>query len=156
METVLVFGALHKLPPQLVNGAVSCPQEAADDNIEDIGADNISPVRLPRQVHGGHQEDDLGHVGFICTLAVVSSLCDVDRNDDGAGDDGKADEHVAAHACDPQEDGTIHSDCVHVLVLVGLEDGLEPGEKALVHRGRLVLLVNMAQTRGVYDLVPWS
>ena len=89
-------------------------------------------------------------------MTDIGGLCNIDRYNDGAADNGKADKHVAAHAGDSQEDGTVHANRVHVLVFICLEDGLEPGEKRFVHRGRLVLFVDMAEARGVYDFIPWS
>jgi hypothetical protein len=84
-------------------------------------------------------------------LRELGRLDNVDGDDDGASDNRQDDEHVPAHAVEAQENGGVQANHVHKHVLVRLEDGLVPGEQALAHLGRLVLVIGVAETGRIYD-----
>lgn len=79
------------------------------------------------------------------------TLGQIDRNHYGATNNAHEDEYIAAHFGETQENRGIEPDTLDQLGFFGVQDGFEPGKKALAHWRWGVFVVCMFDFWGVND-----
>lgn len=111
VQALLIFGAVEVSSSQTEHGSVVPPQEEADDDVEDVGANDKDPIDVARDVErsqAGKGRDARGHVG---------GSDEVDRDDGAATDNSNTGEDVPAHLCKAKEQGGVHANLVDQLLL---------------------------------------
>jgi hypothetical protein len=80
-------------------------------------------------------------------------LTEIDGDQDGTADDGQGQEDIPAHVGEAQKDGGIHSDPVGHVLFLGMQNRMEPGEKALADGRRRVFLIGMLELGSIDNVV---
>lgn len=91
MQTALVLVRLKVLSPELDHPSIIPPEKAKNDNVEEPGDDDLSPLRLAPDIAGGNLHDPFGGI-------VVGRVSRIDGDENSNADDGEGQEHVATHA----------------------------------------------------------
>ena len=81
------------------------------------------------------------------------TLTEIDGDQDGTADDGQGQEDIPAHVGEAQKDGGIHSDPVGHVLFLGMQNRMEPGEKALADGRRRVFLIGMLELGSIDNVV---
>lgn len=148
MQTALIIRTHKVFPPQMHNRPIIPPQEERHNDIKRPGTSNLTPDSPSAHIQRGHERKCRKSLHFG-TLA----LRHIHRNHDRAADNAHEQEDIATHLGEPEEDRGVQPDAAHQLWLLGVQHGLEPGEKAPAHGGWRVFAVCMFDLGGVDDRV---
>lgn len=149
MQAALVIRTPKIIPPQLHNRLIIPPQKEHNDSVKRPRATDLTPHRHRTHIQRRHRRKRREPL-----LLRAITLRQIDRNHNGAADDAHAEEDVAAHLGEAQEDGGVETDAVDELGLFGAPDRGEPGEEAATDGRRGAFVVCMLDFGGVDDGVP--
>ena len=139
MERMLIFVGSEILPAELDHLGIVDPDEGKDGESDEIDDGDVSPEERPAYVLDGEDGE-----GISLRLPDVAEVVrDVDGEEDGAGEEGDDDKHVAAHGEELEEADCVESDRVDEGFLLGRDERLDPGEEALGDAGRGLALLGV-------------
>ena len=134
---MLVLVGSEVLPAKVDHLRVVDPDEGEDGESDEIDDGDVAPEEGTAHILDGEDGEGIP-CGFPDVAEVVG---DVDGDEDGGGEEGDDDEHVAAHGEELEEADCVETDGVDESFLLGRDEGLDPGEEAFGYaRGRLALL----------------
>lgn len=116
VKTLLVIFALKVLSSKLEDLAIVEPEKADDDDVKNPSDNDLGPNCWSPDTERSNVENPV--LALFSLVFLPSGHVDGQENSNTS--DTQGEEHVATHANEAKEDGSIHTDQRHKLLLLGL------------------------------------